>query len=107
MTYANFRKLCTPLKGNKEYKFCLPEEGILSRKEILKIGNYLRNLKIDSKKEFDGYFDKLPEELKDNLFWDSEENEKEKEFHFNELKGFLNFFYDCEKNKSWIYLNIS
>lgn len=98
-----------PFYGNNKYGFCLTEgsEGILQINDIKKIVKYLDCLKIYSKEEFDTYYGKLPDGLKYELYIEPLENETEEEDLYRDLKPFLDFYLDCKKNKSWIYLHCS
>jgi len=95
-----------PFNGNKKYGFNFTggDGGILQKKDISLIVKHLRTLKIDSKENFVKYFSQLSDEFKNEMFIEIGENETEEEFVYVDLKSFLDFYYECEKNGTWVYI---
>lgn len=67
--------------------------------DVHKINMHFKSLKMDSKADFEVYYNNLPEDLKSQLSIHGN-----KELLSEGLSEFLNFFYKCEESNAGIFI---
>lgn len=79
--------------------FNLTNCGAISMDDVHKINMHFKSLKMDSKADFEVYYNNLPEDLKSQLSIHGN-----KELLSEGLSEFLNFFYKCEESNAGIFI---
>lgn len=94
-----------PFYGSTNFDFHLTNAsyGAISIDDVCKVNMYFKSLQLDSKADFELYYNDLPEDLKLQLYIPPS-NFGKNEFLDKALNEFLNFFYKCEENNAAIFI---